>query len=254
MLFHINVLSSYSLHEQGWETRLGTLKVSGLYHKKVKFPLKILDRAWWLEVQVLKSHGNKSRRRNDKGPQDMEIDCIKNVTTDLSAKACQTKDVLTEVDHPLSSAKTSESGVSDSSADTKVSSIPHVSFEENVGRFQNMRKECRIKTFDGLGPFSYVCRMIQHEPNTDTTETGKSETVASSVALCEPQLEHAGSSLTEEFIEGRHFVCAIDEVNYEHVRGFPVEIDLEGPPQHDDEDSGYVPTPEHERDEAMRQI
>ena len=247
----INVLSSYSLHEQGWETRLGTLKVSGLYHKKVKFPLKISDRAWWLEVQVLKSHGNKSRRRNDKGPQDMEIDCIKNVTTDLSAKACQTKDVLTEVDHPLSSAKTSESCVSESPVGAKVSSIPHVSCEENVGRFQNMRKECRIKTFDGLGPFSYVCRMIQHEPNINTTETGKSETVASSVALCEPQLEYAGGSLTEEFIEGRHFVCAIDEVNHEHVRGFPVEIDLERPPQDDDEDSGYVPTPEHERDGAM---
>ena len=42
----------------------------------------------------------------------MEIDSIKNVTTDLSAKACQTKDVLTEVDHPLSSAKTLESCVS----------------------------------------------------------------------------------------------------------------------------------------------
>ena len=247
----INVLSSYSLHEQGWETRLGTLKVSGLYHKKVKFPLKISDRAWWLEVQVLKSHGDKSRRKNDKGPHDMEIDCIKNVTTDLSAKACQTKDVLTEVDHPLSSAKTLESCVSESPVDAKVSSIPHVSCEENVGRFQNMRKECRIKTFDGLGPFSYVCRMIQHEPNTNTTEIGKSETVASSVALCEPQLEHAGGILTEEFIEGRHFVCAIDEVNHEHVRGFPVEIDLERPPQDDDEDSGYVPTPEHERDEAM---
>ena len=247
----INVLSSYSLHEQGWETRLGTLKVSGLYHKKVKFPLKISDRAWWLEVQVLKSHGNKSRRKNDKGPQDMEIDCIKNVTTDLLAKACQTKDVLTEVDRPLSSAKTLESCVSDSPAVTKVSSSPHVSCEENVGRFQNMRKECRIKTFDGLGPFSYVCRMIRNEPNTNTTETGKSETVASSVDLCEPQLGHAGSSLTEEFIEGRHFVCAIDEVNHEHVRGFPVEIDLEGPPNDDDEDSGYVPTPEHEKDEAM---
>ena len=24
----------------------------------------------------------------------------------------------------------------------------------------------------------------------------------------------------EEFIEGRHFVCAIDEVNHEHVRSF----------------------------------
>ena len=28
---------------------------------------------------------DKSRRKNDKGLQDMEIDCIKNVTTDLSA-------------------------------------------------------------------------------------------------------------------------------------------------------------------------
>ena len=82
---------------------LGTLKVSGLYHKKVKFPLKISDRAWWLEVQVLKSHGNESCRRNDKGSQDMGIDCIKNVTTDLSAKACQTKDVLTERKKRISS-------------------------------------------------------------------------------------------------------------------------------------------------------
>ena len=249
----INVLSSYSLHEQGWETRLGTLKVSGLYHKKVKFPLKISDRAWWLEVQVLKSHGNKSRRKNGLGPQDMEIDCIKDVTSDVSAKACQTKDVLTEVDHPLEQtmlAKTSESRVSDSDVLTKVSSIPHVSSEENVGRFQNMRKECRIKTFDGLGPFSYVCRMMNAEPN--TTETDKIETVASSCDLCGPQFEPVETSLTEEFIEGRrHFVCAIDEVNHEHVRGFPADIDLEGPPNDDDEDSGYVPTPEHEREEAM---
>ena len=51
--------------------------------------------------------------------------------------------------------------------------------------------------------------MIQHEPNTNTTEISQSKTVASSVALCEPQLEHAGSSLTEEFIEGRDFVCTI---------------------------------------------
>ena len=70
---------------------------------------------------------------------------------------------------------------------TKVSSIPHVSSDENVGRFQNMRKECRIKTFDGLGPFSYVCRMINAEPN--TTETDKIEIVESSCDVCGPQFE-----------------------------------------------------------------
>ena len=160
----INVLSSYSLHEQGWKTRLGTLKVSGLYHKKVKFPLKISDRAWWLEVQVLKSHGNKSRRKNDKGPQDMDVDCIKSVSADLSSKACQSKDVVTKVALPAgqsTSTSTSETQVQTRDAVTDVSEIPHVSMQENVGNFQNMRKECQIKTFDGLGPFSYVCRMAQ---------------------------------------------------------------------------------------------
>ena len=72
----LNVLSSYSLHEQGWETRLGTLKVSGLYHKKVKFPLKISDRAWWLEVLVLKNQGKSSRNQKGNGPRDMEVDVV----------------------------------------------------------------------------------------------------------------------------------------------------------------------------------
>ena len=85
------------MHEQGWETRLGTLKVSGLYHKKVKFPLKISDRAWWLEVLVLKNPGKSSRRKGN-GPQDMEIDHVGTVQSSLSSKACQTKDVVTEVD------------------------------------------------------------------------------------------------------------------------------------------------------------
>ena len=84
--------------------------------------------------------------------------------------------------------------------------------------------------------------MMSTESNTNTTEIGKSETVASSCNLFEPQFKHAETSLTEEFIEGRHFVCAIDEVNHEHVRR---------PPNDDNEDSGYVPTPEHEREEAM---
>ena len=56
---------------------------------------------------------------------------------------------------------------------TDVSEIPHVSMQENVGNFQNMRKECQIKTFDGLGPFSYVCRMISFEPNTTETHMSK---------------------------------------------------------------------------------
>ena len=127
--------------------------------------------------------------------------------------------------------------------------------QENVGNFQNMRKECQIKTFDGLGPFSYVCRMISFEPNTTETRTNEDcvnfEDLESDFESCGPQLETSERSLTEKFIENRHYVCAIDEVSHEHFRGFPVEIDLEGPQDGDEEDSGYVPTPEHEREELM---
>ena len=42
--------------------------------------------------------------------------------------------------------------------------------------------------------------------------------------VCEPQFQTVEKSLTEEFIEGRHFVCAIDEVNHEHLRGFRLRL------------------------------
>ena len=68
-----------------------------MYHKKVKFSLKISDRAWWLEVLVLKNPSKSSRRKGN-GPQDMEIDQGGTVQSSLSSKACQTKAVVTEVD------------------------------------------------------------------------------------------------------------------------------------------------------------
>ena len=149
----LNVLSSYSLHEQGWETRLGTLKVSGLYHKKVKFPLKISDRAWWLEVLVLKNQGKSSRNQKGNGPRDMEVDVVQ---SSLSSEACQSKDVSTEVDRQGVRGLPKETPVQTSELSKEISCIPHVSSAENVGHFKNMRRECQVKSFDGLGPFSYV--------------------------------------------------------------------------------------------------
>ena len=220
----LNVLSSYSLHEQGWETRLGTLKVSGLYHKKVKFPLKISDRAWWLEVLVLKHQGKSSRRKGN-GPQDMEIDHVGTVRSSLSSKACQTKAVVTEVD--------TEHKKPVETSEEKSSCIPHVSSAENVGHFKNMRRECQVKSFEGLGPFSYVCRMMRFsEPNTHEFEPEE------------------GSVYSERCVGDQHYVCVVnpDQQNPERVRGFPVEIDVEEG-EHDagenilgDDDSGYVPT------------
>ena len=224
----LNVLSSYSLHEQGWETRLGTLKVSGLYHKKVKFPLKISDRAWWLEVLVLKNPGKSSRRKGN-GPQDMEIDHVGTVQSSLSSKACQTKAVVTEVD--LEHKKPVET----LEGKREISCIPHVSAAENVGHFKNMRRECQVKSFDGLGPFSYVCRMMRFsEPNTNEFEP------------------EGGSVYSERCVGDQHYVCVVnpDQQNPERVRGFPVEIDVEEGENDagenifddDDRDSGYVPT------------
>ena len=219
----LNVLSSYSLHEQGWETRLGTLKVSGLYHKKVKFPLKISDRAWWLEVLVLKHQGKPSRRKGN-GPQDMEIDHVGTVRSSLSSKACQTKADVTEVD--IEHKKPVET------SEEKSSCIPHVSSAENVGHFKNMRRECQVKSFEGLGPFSYVCRMMRFsEPNTNEFEPEQ------------------GSVYSERCVGDQHYVCVVnpDQPNPERVRGFPVEIDVEEG-EHDagenilDDDSGFVPT------------
>ena len=219
----LNVLSSYSLHEQGWETRLGTLKVSGLYHKKVKFPLKISDRAWWLEVLVLKHQGKPSRRKGN-GPQDMEIDHVGTVRSSLSSKACQTKAGVTEVD--------TEHKKPVETSEEKSSCIPHVSSAENVGHFKNMRRGCQVKSFEGLGPFSYVCRMMRFsEPNTNEFEPEQ------------------GSVYSERCVGDQHYVCVVnpDQPNPERVRGFPVKIDVEEG-EHDagenilDDDSGYVPT------------
>ena len=38
--------------ESGWKTVLGNAEESGLFLKKVKFPLKISERAWWLKVSL----------------------------------------------------------------------------------------------------------------------------------------------------------------------------------------------------------
>jgi len=73
-----------------------------------------------------------------------------------------------------------------------------------------------------LRPFSYVCRMINIESNTNMTETDENENVASSCDLLGPLFEPVEMSLTEEFIEG-HFVCAIDEMNH-CVRGFQLRL------------------------------
>jgi len=243
----LNVLSSYALHEQGWETRLGTLKVSGLYQKKVRFPLKISDRAWWLEVLVLKgkvSHGKNS------GPQKMDIDHLGIVQETVPAKACSTKDVSAKVDPPeVDGDQATPLGVS-----AGTSEIQHVSAKENVGKFNNMRRECFAKSFDGLGPFSYVCRMVRFsEPNTSTTKSLQSEISGERREEASRDAEVLAGDL--DFIENKqHFVekCLEENKHYvfalksDHFRGFPVEIDVDPEADAEQEAAGAG---EHESEE-----
>ena len=92
------------------------------------------DRAWWLEVLVLKNLGESSRRKGN-GPQDMEIDHEGTVQSSLSSKACQTKAVVTvNLEH--------KKPVETLEGKREISCIPHVSAAENVGHFKNMRREC----------------------------------------------------------------------------------------------------------------
>ena len=165
----------------------------------------------------------------------MEVDHVGVVHSNASSKACQSKDVVTKV----ASAEEQDSTVQTSSPTKDGSFISSVSAEENVGYFKNMRRECQVKTFDGLGPVSYFCKMIRFsEPNTKEVEHGV----------------FVDSAFEESVVGDQHYVCI---VNPERVRGFPFEINLEegeidAEGLNDDVDengldeaedgSGYVPT------------
>ena len=196
------------------------------------------DRAWWLEVLVLKNQGKSSRNQKSNGPRDMEVDVVQ---SSLSSEACQPKDVLTKVDRQCERGLEKETAVPTPELSKEISCIPHVSSAENVGHFKNMRRECQVKNFDGLGPFSYVCRMIHFsEPNTNKSQI---ETGVEGVE----QEEGFSSAYFESSVGDQHYVCV---VNPERVRGFPVEINLEEGENDADEnvfddddlDSGAVPT------------
>ena len=66
-----------------------------------------------------------------------------------------------------------------------------------------MRRECQVKNFDGLGPFSYVCRMIHFfEPNTNQSQI---ETGVEGVE----QEEDFSSAYCESSVGDQHYVCCL---------------------------------------------
>ena len=74
----LNVISTYALLETGWKTVLGNAEESGLFLKRLKLPLKISERAWWLKVSLLSKH--KSGVKGS-GPAPMDLSTVNTVNT-----------------------------------------------------------------------------------------------------------------------------------------------------------------------------
>ena len=83
----LNVISTYALLETGWKTVLGNAEESGLFLKKLKLPLKISERAWWLKVSLLSKH--KSGVKGS-GPAPMDLSTM-NTGNTVNTDSTETK-------------------------------------------------------------------------------------------------------------------------------------------------------------------
>ena len=92
----LNVISTYALLETGWKTILGNAEESfffgnaeesGLFLKKLKLPLKISERAWWLKVSLLSKH--KSGVKGS-GPAPMDLSTM-NTGNTVNTDSTETK-------------------------------------------------------------------------------------------------------------------------------------------------------------------
>ena len=88
----LNVISTYALLETGWKTVLGNAEESGLFLKKLKLPLKISERAWWLKVSLLSKH--KSGVKGS-GPAPMDLSTM-NTGNTVNADSTKTKQTKTK--------------------------------------------------------------------------------------------------------------------------------------------------------------
>ena len=193
----LNVISTYALLETGWKTVLGNAEESGLFLKKLKLPLKISERAWWLKVSLLSKH--KSGVKGS-GPAPMDLSTMNTgntVNTD-STETKQTKrntccgcsSVAAVVPEDVVTKDLVTKGTKDSLTKGPVN---HVATQEvaqvtkgrsgGSAKVKVKRRELQMKSADMLQSFSYVCRMFhfgsshlfQHvfdefEPNTNETD------------------------------------------------------------------------------------
>ena len=193
----LNVISTYALLETGWKTVLGNAEESGLFLKKLKLPLKISERAWWLKVSLLSKH--KSGVKGS-GPAPMDLSTMNtgNTVNTVSTETKQTKRntccgcssvaaVVPEdvVAKDLVSKGTKDSLTKDPVNHAATQEVAQVTKGRSGGsaNVKAKRRELQMKSADMLQSFSYVCRMFhfgssrlfqhvfdEHEPNTIETD------------------------------------------------------------------------------------
>ena len=236
----LNVISTYALLESGWKTVLGNAEESGLFLKKLKLPLKISERAWWLKVTLLK---NKSGVKGS-GPAPMDLSTVNTANTgSTKGKTWQTKQTKRSTDSGLTVSEVVTKADVAKDCDTKDSVTKAVSCQEVAQVRSKVRatgRELQLKSADMLQSFSYVCRVLhfgssrlfqqfsfENEPNTNETysETN-SETSESDGFLSCDEFSEVGSDDFMSFggdFDGNFEEDPTDHGTFLMMRGFPVE-------------------------------
>ena len=191
----LNVISTYALLETGWKTVLGNAEESGLF-LKLKLPLKISERAWWLKVSLLSKHKS-GVKGSGPAPMDLSTMTTGNTVNTESTETKQTKrntccgcsSVAAVVPEDVVAKDLVTKGTKDSLTKDPVN---HVATQEvaqvtkgrsgGSAKVKVKRRELQMKSADMLQSFSYVCRMFhfgssrlfqhvfdEHEPNTIET-------------------------------------------------------------------------------------
>ena len=193
----LNVISTYALLETGWKTVLGNAEEGGLFLKKLKLPLKISERAWWLKVSLLSKHKS-GVKGSGPAPTDLSTMNTGNPVNTDSTETKQTKrntccgcsSVAAVVPEDVVAKDLVTKGTKDSLTKDPVN---HVATQEvaqvtkgrsgGSAKVKAKRRELQMKSADMLQSFSYVCRMFhfgssrlfqhvfdEHEPNTVETD------------------------------------------------------------------------------------
>ena len=194
----LNVISTHARLESGWKTVLGNAEESGLFLKKLKLPLKISERAWWLKVSLLQKR--KSGVKGS-GPAPMDLSTL-NTRNTVNTNSTETKQTKRNTDcgcrsvaavvpedvvaKDLVTKGTKDSLTKDPVNHVATQEVAQVTKDRSGGSTQvkAKRRELQMKSADMLQSFSYVCRMFHfgssrlfqhvfddHEPNTVKTDT-----------------------------------------------------------------------------------